>query len=205
MLALPRFLRLIVLVVAIGVTVSVTLMFVNNNDDDSPFDSSRDSQVISALELKNEVSLISASTQGVHEVENFGTIFGDRRRWGSTKSALIEYSYKSKLGFEGEEVNINPTHDNRYEIVIPEFKLIGHEDIAMRTVDERTGWLSFNTDDIDAGAVVTQIMTEQKVEELIDGNRDLLELQAEKFYRGLLLEVDHDVELDFKFQGARSV
>ena len=63
MLALPRFLRLIVLVVAIGVTVSVTLMFVNNNDDDSPFDSSRDSQVISALELKNEVSLISASTQ----------------------------------------------------------------------------------------------------------------------------------------------
>ena len=204
MLALPRFLRLIVLVVAIGVTVSVTLMFVND-DDDSAFDSSRDSQVISALELKNEVSLISASTQGVHEVENFGTIFGDRRRWGSTKSALIEYSYKSKLGFEGEEVNINPTHDNRYEIVIPEFKLIGHEDIAMRTVDERTGWLSFNTDDIDAGAVVTQIMTEQKVEELIDGNRDLLELQAEKFYRGLLLEVDHDVELDFKFQGARSV
>lgn len=204
MLALPRFLRLIVLVVAIGVTVSVTLMFVND-DDDSAFDSSRDSQVISALELKNEVSLISASTQGVHEVENFGTIFGDRRRWGSTKSALIEYSYKSKLGFEGEEVNINPTHDNRYEIVIPEFKLIGHEDIAMRTVDERTGWLSFNTDDIDAGAVVTQIMTEQKVEELIDGNRELLELQAEKFYRGLLLEVDHDVELDFKFQGARSV
>lgn len=204
MLALPRFLRLIVLVVAIGVTVSVTLMFVND-DDDSAFDSSRDSQVISALELKNEVSLISASTQGVHEVENFGTIFGDRRRWGSTKSALIEYSYKSKLGFEGEEVNIKPTHDNRYEIVIPEFKLIGHEDIAMRTVDERTGWLSFNTDDIDAGAVVTQIMTEQKVEELIDGNRELLELQAEKFYRGLLLEVDHDVELDFKFQGARSV
>ncbi|GAB3595719.1 hypothetical protein CFAEC_05390 [Corynebacterium faecale] len=204
MLALPRFLRLIVLVVAIGVTVSVTLMFVND-DDDSAFDSSRDSQVISALELKNEVSLISASTQGVHEVENFGTIFGDRRRWGSTKSALIEYSYKSKLGFEGEEVNINPTRDNRYEIVIPEFKLIGHEDIAMRTVDERTGWLSFNTDDIDAGAVVTQIMTEQKIEELIDGNRELLELQAEKFYRGLLLEVDHDVELDFKFQGARSV
>ncbi|WP_290279447.1 DUF4230 domain-containing protein [Corynebacterium faecale] len=189
---------------AIGVTVSVTLMFVND-DDDSAFDSSRDSQVISALELKNEVSLISASTQGVHEVENFGTIFGDRRRWGSTKSALIEYSYKSKLGFEGEEVNINPTRDNRYEIVIPEFKLIGHEDIAMRTVDERTGWLSFNTDDIDAGAVVTQIMTEQKIEELIDGNRELLELQAEKFYRGLLLEVDHDVELDFKFQGARSV
>ena len=48
MLALPRFLRLIVLVVAIGVTVSVTLMFVND-DDDSAFDSSRDSQVISSL------------------------------------------------------------------------------------------------------------------------------------------------------------
>lgn len=187
---------LVIMLVAAGVT-----MFSADREEESDFfDESRDSQIIESLELSREVVLLKASTQGIHEVENYSAIFGDRKIPGTGKSELIEYSYQNKLGFDGHEVSIKSKRNNRFEITIPEFKFIGYDNVVMDTVHSRNGFLSFSTEDINTGEVITEIMEGNRVEELIDANREMLEREAEDLYWDLALEIDDEVDLRFKFK-----
>lgn len=200
MLSWLRISKLLIVVVLVAAVASVAIFFVSRDRASSPFDHTRDSQAIMAIELQDEIVLMSSAMNGTHQVENHRKVFGDRRMWGSGKSVLVEYSYKSKLGFNGEDVNIKPKRNNRYEIIIPEFKVIGYDDVDMKTVDTRNGPLSFGTEDIDTGQLITQIMDSNKIGEIIDDNRQLLELQTEDFFWDLILEIDDEVDLDFTFK-----
>lgn len=167
-----------------------------------------DTWVIESLTFDTEIVLMQATLSGIREVENNTKIFGDRRLWGSSKTAMIYYSYVSKLGFDAEEVNIAPRRDNRYEITIPEFQMIGYNDIDLETVHTENGLSSIGTEDIDTAAVSAEILDgdeeSEKVKELIEGNRTTLEAAAADHYRNLALEFnqgnDADIELNFKFK-----
>lgn len=201
MLSWLRISKLLTVVVLVAAIASAAIFFVTREEEVAePFDRTRDTQAIIALELDKEIVLMSATTTGIHEVENHRKVFGDRRMWGSGKSELIEYRYKSKLGISGDDVIIRSKLNNRYEIVIPEFEFIGYDDVVMGTVHEERGWLSFGTEDIDTGEVVTQIMDSNKVGEIIDDNRQSLERQTEDFFWDLILEIDDEVDLDFTYK-----
>ena len=201
MLSWLRILKLLTVVVLVAAIASVVIFFVTRDSASSnPFDRTRDFQGIVALELQNEIVLMSPTTNGTHEVENHRKVFGDRRMWGTGKSVLIEYRYKSKLGFSGEDVNIKPKRNNSYEIIIPEFEVIGYDDVEMNTVNSKNGLLSFGTEDINTGQVITQIMDSNRVGEIIDDNRQMLELLAEDYFWDLILEIDDEVDLDFTFK-----
>lgn len=104
------------------------------------------------------------------------------------------------MGISGDDVIIRYKLNNRYEIVIPEFEFIGYDDVVMNTAHAKRGWLSFGTEDIDTGEVVTQIMDSNKVGEIIDDNRQILERQTEDFFWDLILEIDDEVDLDFTYK-----
>ena len=103
MLSRLRLFKILIALVFLVSVVVVTVVLTSTPEPESSFDRSGDSQVISALERTGEVSLITAHTSGVYEVENHTVIFG-KRLPGSAKTVFIEYSYENKLGFDASAV-----------------------------------------------------------------------------------------------------
>lgn len=199
MLSRLRLFKILIALVFLVSVVVVTVVLTSTPEPESSFDRSGDSQVISALERTGEVSLITAHTSGVYEVENHTVIFG-KRLPGSAKTVFIEYSYENKLGFDASAVNIKPKHNNEYQIIIPEFILIGKNNIEVETVFNTRGPISFSTENIDVAKATEEILASGKGEELIESNRDLLEDGAEEFYEDIILEFDDEVRLDYRFK-----
>lgn len=199
MLSRLRLFKILIALVSLVSVVVVTVVLTSTPEPESSFDRSGDSQVISALERTGEVSLITAHTSGVYEVENHTVIFG-KRLPGSAKTVFIEYSYENKLGFDASAVNIKPKYNNEYQIIIPEFILIGKNNIEVETVFNKRGPISFSTENIDVAKATEEILASGKGEELIESNRDLLEDGAEEFYEDIILEFDDEVRLDYRFK-----
>lgn len=158
--------------------------------------SSHSSSIVQAIERTEEVALLGVSIQGITETEQTREVFG----WslpGSGRATFIMHTFTAKLGIDGADVDIKEVGDNRYQVSIPAFTFIGHDDISFSLATEDKGVISWVTPEIDPLDVVNDVMNDQSKLELIDMNWDALKDQAEVFYTSIISAVDPDVQLDF--------
>ena len=162
---------------------------------------SRNSLIINAIERENQVVLLSLGVQGLAEESVQTKIFGRNVPW-SGRTLYMQYNYRAKLGIDGGDVTIEQTGDNEFRVTIPEFILIGHDDIGFRVAVERNGVLSFVTPEIDQAKLVTELLSDDATAENINNNRDVLREQAAAFYTGIFKSVDPEITVTFDFTRA---
>lgn len=185
----------LVLVVVLGV---VGFAVLSPNSVFGVSTESRDSKVITAVETQEQVVLLSASTQGLHEESSQGSWF-DKWIPGLGRTEFVQYSYRAKLGIEGGDVTIEQTGDDRYRISVPEFIFIGYDNVEFKTAVRKNGVLSWLTPDIDTAEAINKILSDDAKAEEIDVNQDLLRKQTTAFYTGIVNGIDDDIELEFTF------
>ncbi len=157
------------------------------------------SEIIEAVERREEIVLLSTATQGLHTVEKEARIFR-RDIPGSRRTNILQYSFTSKLGIDGGDVAITEIDTGVFRVTVPPFKIIGYSNPEFRTVHQNGKVLSFVTERIDSTEAITEILNDDTRQEHIDLNRELLEDQARNFYSGLIHAIDQDVRLQFDFR-----
>jgi hypothetical protein len=165
---------------------------------------SRDTQVIRSITGEEQVILVTAGMTDVQEEREDGLkpAIGD---WdfftlpGSDRSVLVRYEYDAKFGIEGKDVEITQTGDESYLITIPKFIYLGYANPDLSVANEENGLLSWTTPEIDTTAIFEELLSEQAVEEHIDGFRLTLEEQSEQFYSTIVEAIDPAITLEFEF------
>ena len=160
----------------------------------------RNTQIIEAIQREEQVVLLSLGVQGIAEERVVTTIFG-KQLPGSGRVLFLQYSYNAKLGIEGSEVTISQLDENRFQVSIPEFIFIGHDDVQFQTAVEDNGVLSWVTPEIDTAQVISEILDgDAQFQQVVD-NRRLLEDQARAFYTGIIEAIDPEVQVVYEFRG----
>lgn len=161
--------------------------------------SSRDSQVIHAIERTQEVSLLSLGIQGIREEDQRGSVLG----WEvplTGKTLFMQYSFDAKLGLDGQQVEVTRTGENSYQVSIPRFGFIGYDNLDFKVAVEDGSALSWATPDIDQAELITEILNDEARETYVSKNEDLLRGQAELFYSTLISSVVPDAQTEFEFR-----
>ncbi|MCG7254610.1 hypothetical protein MHK13_07680 [Corynebacterium hadale] len=156
------------------------------------------SEVILAVERREEIVLLSTSTQGLYTTQNTAKLF----KWGvpgSQKTNILQYKFTAKLGLDGKEVKVEEVSPGHFKLIIPPFKFIGFSDPEFKTVHQHGEALSFATADIDVAEGINAVLDEEKRAEHIQLNLDLLKEQTQTFYGGIIHAVDPEAELEFEF------
>lgn len=125
----------LVVLISAGAAIYLTKPFASPVEIET---TSSDSRIITAIEKQEQIVLMSASVQGISTERVDGTIWG-RTVPGASRTQFLQYSYRAKLGIEGEDVSVEADGADRFIIHIPEFIFIGHSDEKFETVMERTG------------------------------------------------------------------
>ncbi len=167
---------------------------------------SRDTQVIRSITGEEQVILVTAGMTDVEEerADGLKLAIGD---WdfftlpGSERSVLVRYEYDAKFGIEGKDVGITQTGDDSYLVTIPKFVYLGYANPDLSVANEENGLLSWTTPEIDTTEVFEELLSEQAVEQHIDGFRSVLEDQAELFYSRIVHAIDPAITLEFEFTG----
>lgn len=163
---------------------------------------SRDTQVIQAIERQEQVVLVGLGIQGIAEESTQGTILGQRIP-GTGRTQFLQYNYRALLGIDGADVVLTRTGEDTYLVSIPAFEFIGYDDVSFKTALEDNGILSWVTPEIDTAAVITELLDDDAKREHVDANRDLLQDQAEHFYRSIITGVSPDAQVTFRFGSTR--
>lgn len=164
--------------------------------------SSRNTQVINAVERTEEVSLLSLGIQGIAERTEQRTIFGLKVP-GAERALFMQYDFTAKLGMDGQAVQIRESGDNEFTISIPEFTFIGHDDVTFRVAVEKNGVLSWVTPEIDTVEMTNQILNDETQQKYLDDNEEVLREQAQAFYKGIVGAIDPDIRLEFDYISGR--
>ena len=141
---------------------------------------SRNTQVINAIERKEQVVLLSLGIQGISERKE-GRQFLGVDIPGSARASFLQYNFNAKLGVEGEDVTIERTDDNTYRLSIPEFIFIGHDNVSFRMAAEDNGVLSWITPKIDTVDTINQILNDEAQARYVAEHREVLQDQATAF------------------------
>ncbi|MDQ1111900.1 hypothetical protein QE418_001348 [Microbacterium testaceum] len=165
---------------------------------------SRDTQVIRSIKGEEQVILLTAGMTDVKEEKADGLklAIGDLQLFtlpGTERSLLVRYEYDAKFGIEGKDVDIQSTGNDSYLVKIPKFIYLGYANPVLSVAGEKNGALSWTTPEIDKSAVFEQILTDQVVNEHIDGFRPVLQEQAETFYTRIVHAIDPAIQLKFEF------
>ena len=159
---------------------------------------SNDTQVIDAISRTEQIALVSLGIQGIAEKSEKTVIFGMEVP-GSERALFLQYTFNAKLGIDGKDVRIKQTREDEFEITIPEFIFIGHDDVTFKLATESNGVLSWATPEIDQTEMINNILSDQAQADYVHANRDLLVEQAEHFYTGIVRGIDPAIDLDFTF------
>lgn len=157
------------------------------------------SEVIHAVQRRQEIVLLSTSTQGLHTTQNSAKLF----KWGvpgSQKLNILQYKFTAKLGIDGKEVKIEEIAPTHFRLTIPPFKFIGFSEPEFKTVHQHGQALSFATADIDVAEGINEVLNEERRKEHIQLNLDLLKGQTETFYGDLIHAINPEAKLEFEFQ-----
>lgn len=158
------------------------------------------SEVVSSLTREQQVVLLSLGIEGTEEQttanKNFYGLFDVP---GTKRAKFIKYEFKAKLGIEGGDVKIEKTGDKSYLVKVPEFAVIGHDDITLSLSSEKNGVLSWVTPEIDELDMATKILGDDSRAKYIDEYQDVLRDQTSVYYRQVVAGVDPDVTLEFEF------
>ena len=161
---------------------------------------SHDTQVINAVDRVEQIALVSLGIQGITESTASSEVFGLTVP-GSDRATFVQYSFRGKLGIDGEDVTVTPTGENSYRVTIPTFIFIGYDKVDFKVAAEDNGILSWVTADIDPLDIVNEVLDEAAQQEYLKTNRDVLEEQAQTFYRSIMTSVDPDAVVEFEFRG----
>ncbi|MDT0180216.1 hypothetical protein Q9S36_08335 [Microbacterium sp. ARD31] len=166
---------------------------------------SRDTQVIRSIKGEEQVILVTAGITDVQEerADGLKLAIGDFQLFtlpGTERSVLVRYEYDAKFGIEGKDVAIVPAGDNAYRITIPKFIYLGYANPDLSVAEEENGLLSWTTPEIDTTEVFEELLSEQAVDEHIDGFRPVLEEQAEQFYTKIVKAIDPTITVEFDFE-----
>lgn len=156
-------------------------------------------EIIKSIQRDEQIILLSTATQGLHTVKKEAKLW-DRLPLRGDRTNIIQYTYTMNLGIEGRDVSIRETGDKSFTVTIPAFQSLGFDDAEFKTVLEDNQILSFVSEPIDNVEEINEILNDNRKQEHIDSNRDLLQDQARNFYTGIIHAIDDDVQLDFKFR-----
>ncbi|WP_347978198.1 hypothetical protein [Microbacterium sp. ProA8] len=165
---------------------------------------SRDTQVIRSIKGEEQVVLLTAGMTDVEEerADGLKLAIGDFQLFtlpGTERSVLVRYEYDAKYGIEGKDVEIVQTGDNSYRVLIPDFIYLGYVNPDLSVAKEENGALSWTTPEIDTTAIFEEILSDEAVDEHIDGFRPVLEDQAAAFYTRIVEAIDPTINLEFEF------
>lgn len=164
----------------------------------------RDTQVIRSIKGEEQVILLTAGMTDVQEERGDGLklSIGDIKLFtlaGTERSMLVRFEYDAKFGIEGEDVQIVQTGDHSYRVTIPKFTYLGYANPDLSIANEKNGVLSWTTPEIDTTEVFEELLSEQAVNEHVDGFRPVLEEQAAFFYTRIVKAIDPAITLEFEF------
>ncbi len=194
--------------VAVGVVVSPMVAgfwavnAIVNSEPVSRETETADTRVIHAISRTEQVALLSLGIQGIEKKTEKTSFFGVDIP-GSERALFLQYTFRAKLGINGEEVKVEQTGENEFTVSVPAFIVIGHDDVTFSLAAEDNGVLSWVTPEIDTIEMTNEILSDGARQEYIESNEDLLREQAEAFYRGIVHGIDPTVDLKFEF-GPRS-
>ncbi|MGV9769049.1 hypothetical protein ACWDR7_06140 [Microbacterium sp. NPDC003461] len=167
-------------------------MFFGNDTDE------RSTEVITAVTRQQQVALLSLAVQGISQRRDSSTFLGIDIP-GSERASFMQYAFTAKLGVDGDEVRVEPQGAGGYVVTIPDFVFIGHDDASFELVTESNGVLSWITPEIDQLEMVTAVLSDDVKADYIEENLQVLREQSEAFYRGIIVGVDPEADVTFRF------
>lgn len=193
-------LRLTAIVALLSFSLAAGMVWLKERFEWDVWSSSTDTQVVQSVELRQDVTLLRLGIQGIR-MDETGSHIGSWKIPGTGRSIYLQYKYTAMLGLDGSQVTIEKIGDKHYRVNIPEFKFLGHSDASFETAVEDGGVISFVTPDIDTTETINEILNSDVKNEHLKDNRELLKLQTEDFYSGIIHGVDPDITLEFHYAG----
>lgn len=117
------------------------------------------------------------------------------------KKAIIILNYEAKLGIK-KPVKINEINENQYKITIPSYEVIGidlDKDNPYRLYDSSGELLSYSTDNVDTGELVTKRISSDKQKQYINQYKNQMNNSAKEYYQTLFKSIDENIKLEFVF------
>ncbi|MGT2711716.1 DUF4230 domain-containing protein [Streptococcus oriscaviae] len=159
------------------------------------------STTIEYIEQVNELVFLNTSVQKIITAKNYTILFGQEMPF-SEKSALLIVNYKAKFGIKSP-VTIEKTGEKRYRITVPSFQVIGLELDAKEPYilyDKSGDILSFTTEEIDTGQLVTDEFKSAEQTSFLTQYEDDIKESAQNYYHNLFKSISSDLQLEVVFE-----
>lgn len=166
------------------------------------FSQNTSSSVIQYIEKVKETVFLNVGIQRVETQKNNTKLFSSLDLPFTEKKAIIILNYQAKFGIK-QAVSIESTGENRYQVTIPKFEVIGVELSKVdpyQLYDSSGELLSAFTQNVDTGELVTKSLTNKKQEEYLVKYREQIRESAKEYYTTLFQSINPDIELDFVFK-----
>lgn len=160
-----------------------------------------DSRVVESIQREEKIVLLALGIQGIERKEDT-TKVGGFTIPGSAKVSYFQYKYDAQLGLNGKSVTVEKTGDAEYTITVPDFEFLGFNNPRFEVAVEDNGVVSFITPDIDESAAITEILNDSRKEQHIADNAELLRMQCESFYGGIIRGIDPSLTVKFEYSGS---
>jgi hypothetical protein len=154
------------------------------------------------MKKTGEISLVNLSVRDIFEQsqDTVVEVFGNAVRVpGSNRMTFIRGRYELKLGIDGQHVEFEVLDEDHYRVYVPEFRVIGKNNIQFETVMEQNGLLSVVTDQIDAAKMASDALNSDGLQIILEQNREILEASTIDFYTQLATGLGLDAKLEFIF------
>lgn len=167
----------------------------------SPFSlatQSRSTQTVEAMERKGDVVVLGLSVVAVDDDKTVAQVYGFDIP-GTGRATFLRYSFDAKLGFAGEDVEIEAAGEDTIRVTIPPFSFIGSDNFDSEVASEENGLLSWVTPEIDDREMAEKFLDDARKQEYVDKNIEELRQNAESFYIDLVTAIDPSITLKFEF------
>lgn len=155
-------------------------------------------ETIKEITREEQVVLVAVSVEGVETTSRENSEIWGIAIPGTSRESLIQYEFTAKLGIEASDVRVEEVTEDRYRLHIPKFIFIGYEIGDFYTIAESGGVLSFVKERIDSAEVSSSLLQEKR-DEYIEKNINLLQDQTKFFYTTIVHGIDPMITLEFDF------
>ncbi|TWS95460.1 DUF4230 domain-containing protein [Streptococcus sp. sy018] len=160
------------------------------------------SSVVQYIEKVKETVFLNVGVQRIETQKNNVKLFSKFNLPLTEKKTIIILNYQAKLGIK-KSVSIRQTSDNRYQITVPKFEVIGVEQAKVdpyKLYDSSGELLSVFTQNVDTGELATKALSNKEQKEYLEKYQEQLQIAAKDYYRTLFKSINPGIELDFVFK-----
>lgn len=161
---------------------------------------SNETQVVTAMTKEKQVAVLGLSVTDIYDKSQINTIFGMDIPF-TEKTAYLKGTFNAKLGFDGKQTKIaqSKLDKNTYNVVIPEFIVVGISNPDFKVINNQGEILSFATKDIDTHELANKAMSDETLKQYIKTNEEWLQEQSKEYYESILKSIDSDAKLNITF------